>query len=69
MDSFNSHITRYVKFGDKRPVFSDDFTRTDTWRIFRIMSEFVDGFESTASIKKGVSFFWFAALPPRHKYS
>ena len=23
----------------------DDFTHEDTWRIFRIMSEFVEGFE------------------------
>jgi len=68
MDLINSHVTRSVKFGPKRNDFSDDFTRTDTWRIFRIMSEFVDGFESTAAIHKGVSFFGSRCLPPRHKY-
>ena len=35
----------------------DDFTKEDTWRIFRIMSEFVDGFEVLSKIKKAVSIF------------
>jgi len=29
----------------------------DTWRMFRIISEFVDGFEALQNIEKGVSFF------------
>ncbi len=40
----------------------------DSWRMFRIISEFVDGFELMADIKKGVSFFGSARLTPRDKY-
>ena len=35
----------------------DDFTQEDTWRIFRIMSEFVDGFEVLSKIGQAVSIF------------
>ncbi|MFH0963381.1 MAG: TIGR00730 family Rossman fold protein [Planctomycetota bacterium] len=34
-----------------------DFTREDTWRIFRIMAEFVDGFETLRRVGPAVSFF------------
>ena len=37
--------------------FKNGFIGNDTWRIFRIMSEFVEGFESLSRIKKGVAFF------------
>ena len=37
--------------------FKDDFTHEDTWRIFRIMSEFVEGFEVLSQLEKGVSIF------------
>jgi len=30
---------------------SDDFTQADPWRVFRIMAEFVDGFELMAGVK------------------
>ncbi|MGB7922778.1 MAG: TIGR00730 family Rossman fold protein [Pyrinomonadaceae bacterium] len=35
----------------------DDFTHTDTWRVFRIMGEFVEGFDELASVTRGVSIF------------
>ena len=35
----------------------NDFIKSETWRVFRIMSEFVDGFEALSRIKKGISFF------------
>ncbi len=35
----------------------DDFISTDTWRVFRIMGEFVEGFDDLASITRGVSLF------------
>ncbi|HEX8919999.1 MAG TPA: TIGR00730 family Rossman fold protein [Pyrinomonadaceae bacterium] len=35
----------------------DEFTHTDTWRVFRIMGEFVEGFDELASVTRGVSVF------------
>ncbi len=47
---------------------SDDFTQEDTWRIFRIMSEFVDGFEVLSKIGKAVSIFGSARSKPGSLY-
>jgi hypothetical protein len=44
----------------------DEFTHTDTWRVFRIMGEFVEGFDHLASITRGVSIFGSARTPPDH---
>ena len=41
-----------------------DFTRTDTWRIMRIMSEFVEGFDNLAAVTKGVTIFGSARTHP-----
>jgi len=49
-------------------TFKEDFVTTDTWRIFRIMSEFVDGFEQLSHIKQGVSFFGSKNTPKNHSY-
>src|SRR6185295_19241792 len=35
----------------------DEFTHTDTWRVFRIMGEFVEGFDELATLTNGVSIF------------
>ncbi|MDR2017438.1 MAG: TIGR00730 family Rossman fold protein [Syntrophobacterales bacterium] len=35
----------------------DDITVRDTWRMFRIMAEFVEGFESMGEIQPAISFF------------
>src|SRR5215212_10213490 len=35
----------------------DEFTHTDTWRVFRIMGEFVEGFDELASVTRGVAIF------------
>jgi uncharacterized protein (TIGR00730 family) len=43
---------------------ADEFLHTDTWRVFRIMGEFVQGFEDLAHIKNGVSVFGSARTPP-----
>ncbi|MCX5668708.1 MAG: TIGR00730 family Rossman fold protein [Candidatus Omnitrophica bacterium] len=42
----------------------EDFTKEDTWRIFRIMSEFVDGFETLSKIGKAVTIFGSARTKP-----
>ena len=35
----------------------DEFLHTDTWRVFRIMGEFVQGFEELAHVNNGVAVF------------
>ena len=42
----------------------DDFTSKDTWRIFRIMAEFVEGFEMLARIPPAVAIFGSARVQP-----
>ncbi|MFP4381344.1 MAG: TIGR00730 family Rossman fold protein [Candidatus Sumerlaeia bacterium] len=44
----------------------EDFTRTDTWRIFRIISEFVEGFEMLAELGPAVTIFGSARTPEDH---
>lgn len=44
-----------------------DFIKEDPWRIFRIMSEFVDGFEELSDIKRAVSIFGSARSHPLSK--
>ena len=44
----------------------DDVTSTDTWRIFRIMSEFTEGFDKLAKIPPGVSIFGSARTRADH---
>ncbi len=40
------------------------FTRTDPWRVLRIMGEYIDGFDNLASITRGVSVFGSARTTP-----
>jgi uncharacterized protein (TIGR00730 family) len=42
----------------------DEFTHTDTWRVFRIMGEFVEGFDELATLTRGVSIFGSARTSP-----
>jgi uncharacterized protein (TIGR00730 family) len=44
----------------------DEFTHTDTWRVFRIMGEFVEGFDELASLTRGISIFGSARSKPDH---
>ena len=46
----------------------DAFTQTDTWRVFRIMGEFVEGFDDLASVTRGVTIFGSARTPPDDAY-
>jgi uncharacterized protein (TIGR00730 family) len=41
-----------------------DFMTEDTWRIFRIMAEFVEGFESLSAVPRAVSVFGSARARP-----
>lgn len=46
----------------------DEFTHSDTWRVFRIMGEFVEGFDELANVARGVSIFGSARTPPESPY-
>lgn len=42
----------------------DEFTHTDPWRVFRIMGEFVEGFDELATLTRGIAIFGSARTPP-----
>jgi uncharacterized protein (TIGR00730 family) len=46
----------------------EDFTQEETWRIFRIMSEFVEGFEVLSRVGRAVSMFGSSRTKPDTKY-
>ncbi|HEX8721630.1 MAG TPA: TIGR00730 family Rossman fold protein [Pyrinomonadaceae bacterium] len=46
----------------------DEFTNTDTWRVFRILGEFVEGFDELATVTRGVAIFGSARTPPGDRY-
>jgi uncharacterized protein (TIGR00730 family) len=53
----------------ERPVRTEEaiapeFTHTDPWRVFRIMGEFVEGFDTLAHIHPAVTFFGSARVRP-----
>lgn len=48
-----------------QPVVSgESFTRSDPWRVMRIQSEFVEGFDTLADVTKGVTIFGSARTGP-----
>lgn len=44
------------------------FTKTDTWRVLRIMGEFVEGFEALAEVGPAVTIFGSARTKPDHPH-
>jgi uncharacterized protein (TIGR00730 family) len=42
----------------------DGFTHTDPWRVFRIMGEFVEGFDELATLSRGIAIFGSARTKP-----
>lgn len=64
-DAIRTHeaVTEDEKFL-QRPSPDWDFTRTDPWRVMRIMGEFIEGFDTLAPIEKGVSIFGSARTHP-----
>lgn len=49
------------------PVDKETLTR-ESWKVFRIMAEFVEGFERLAGIRPSVSIFGSARTPPGHEW-
>lgn len=48
----------------ERQYLIDDFTIKDTWRVFRIMAEFVEGFEAMAHFPPAVTIFGSSRVRP-----
>ncbi len=51
-----------------RTLRNDSLMTRESWKIFQIMAEFVEGFERLAQIKPSVSVFGSARTPPDHPY-
>jgi len=49
-------------------TFDLDNIEQDTWRIFRIMSEFVDGFEGLNSVSNAIAIFGSRCTSPEDDY-
>ena len=45
---------------------NDSMLSRESWKIFQIMAEFVEGFERLAQIKPSVSLFGSARMAPEH---
>lgn len=58
MKSENNVVNQYL---------IDEFKVGDTWRMFKILSEFVEGFESLAHVEPAVSIFGSARAKEDHK--
>mgnify|MGYP001563427560 CR=1 FL=1 len=52
----------------KKNDLKNDFFSGDPWRVFRIMSEFVEGFEVLSKVGKAVSIFGSSRTRPSSKY-
>lgn len=63
MDKKDDRIVE--KFSDKQ---WNDIKSNDSWAVFKIMSEFVNGFENLSKIGPCVSIFGSARTQPDHKY-
>ncbi|SRR5579884_803207 len=50
----DERLLRSPRIGRAQP---SDFTHTDPWRVFRIMGEFVEGFDALATVGPAVSIF------------
>ena len=62
-DAVGSATTEDAKLFQSAPT-ADDFTRSDPWRVMRIMGEFIEGFDKLAGLEKAVTVFGSARTPP-----
>jgi hypothetical protein len=52
----------------RSPEPEDEYKTSDSWRVFRILGEFVNGFDSMATITKGVSVFGSARTAENNEF-
>ena len=52
----------------KKKNSNNEFVSEEPWRLFRIMAEFVEGFEVLSKVGKAVSIFGSSRTPPNNKY-
>ena len=57
----SEHKDDFLGYPEQQPA---EFTRDETWRIFRIMAEFIDSFESMSRFKRLVTVFGSARTKP-----
>jgi hypothetical protein len=72
-DSLRDHapeVTEDEKLFQFPSADAGDFTHTDTWRVLRIMGEFIEGFDTLAGIDQAVTIFGSArTLPDEPQYA
>jgi uncharacterized protein (TIGR00730 family) len=57
------------QYDERQQYGLDNFNVGDSWRLFRIMSEFVEGFDTLSGVRRpAVSIFGSARTPPEDKY-
>ncbi len=66
MDDHNPRHEDYELL--KTPVQKEDFTSTDPWRVFRILGEFVQGFDTLSKLDASVAIFGSARLTKENRY-
>jgi uncharacterized protein (TIGR00730 family) len=62
-DQYEAYTTEDEKLLQALPH-PDDFTRSDTWRVLRIMGEFIEGFDKLSNVGKAVTVFGSARTDP-----
>ncbi|PIE36585.1 MAG: TIGR00730 family Rossman fold protein, partial [Gammaproteobacteria bacterium] len=61
-------MTQLPTYNELRRESSDRALVRDSWKVFQIMSEFVEGFQQMADVSPSVSIFGSARFKPDHKY-
>lgn len=61
-------LTPHGAIDERQQYWLDNFQVGDSWRLFRIMSEFVDGFDTLSTLPPSVSIFGSARTDPGDKY-